>query len=496
MNIAIYLRKSRAEENESTEETLNRHKEQLLNIVKVKKYNIIDIFEEVVSGENISNRPKMQELLENVEEKKYNAVLCMDIDRLGRGSMAEQGLILEAFKSTNTLIITPKKIYNLSDDSDEMATEFETFIARYELKKIKKRMQQGKKKTIEEGYHISEPSFGYEREYIKSKPTLKLVPDQAKIVRLIFDMYLTGEQGTTKIANYLNSLNIKTRKNTPFAPSSVRHILRNPIYIGKIIYNRITYKRQKGKKTRQITNDEDAWITSTGNFPTLVTEEEFNKVKEIMENNLTIKTKFNKQPNNSLAGLIVCSVCGKKMRKQAYKDRKPTDIHLYCSTVGCTKSNRFDYVEKEILTQLENFVLQKYEPPKKASKTNEKKENEKLIIETELSKLKAQKEQLHTLLEQKVYDNKTFIERNKIITDKINELTKQLNLSAPPIAEKEINIRETKEKIIKVLDIYENSSIAEKNKYLKTIIDKIIYSKPKDEKNSTGFSLDIHLKYN
>src|SRR5215469_4102968 len=101
----MYLRKSRAEELKTNEETLSRHKEQLMAFAEKNKLHIVDIFEEVVSGESLFARPEMLKLLQNVENEIYDAVICMDIDRLGRGNMQEQGVILEAFKASGTKII-------------------------------------------------------------------------------------------------------------------------------------------------------------------------------------------------------------------------------------------------------------------------------------------------------------------------------------------------------------------------------------------------------
>ncbi|SKC62764.1 hypothetical protein SAMN02194393_01781 [Maledivibacter halophilus] len=63
MKVCIYLRKSRAGENMSVEEVLSRHKTTLLAYSKKYNYNVLDIKEEVVSGESIARRPKMLQLL-------------------------------------------------------------------------------------------------------------------------------------------------------------------------------------------------------------------------------------------------------------------------------------------------------------------------------------------------------------------------------------------------------------------------------------------------
>lgn len=90
------------------EDTLRRHKAALTAYAERYGYQVEpeDIYEEVVSGESLFSRPQMLRLLESVSAGKYEAVLCMDMQRLGRGGMYDQGFILDTFKSTETLIVT------------------------------------------------------------------------------------------------------------------------------------------------------------------------------------------------------------------------------------------------------------------------------------------------------------------------------------------------------------------------------------------------------
>src|SRR5690606_3263376 len=143
--VAIYLRKSRADldaEARGEGETLEKHRKMLTELAEEKGYNIVKIYEEIASGESITHRPEMVKLLEKVKRGLYDAVLVMDIDRLGRGNMQDQGLILDTFKQSKTKIITPRKVYDLDDEFDEEYSEFEAFLARKEFKIIKRRLNQ------------------------------------------------------------------------------------------------------------------------------------------------------------------------------------------------------------------------------------------------------------------------------------------------------------------------------------------------------------------
>ena len=79
---ALYLRKSREDLTENKEETLARHEKMLTDYCAKNNLSIVAIYKEVVSGENIANRPEMQKLLNDVASNKYDAVACVELERL------------------------------------------------------------------------------------------------------------------------------------------------------------------------------------------------------------------------------------------------------------------------------------------------------------------------------------------------------------------------------------------------------------------------------
>lgn len=240
---AAYLRKSRAEEGESLEEVLNRHKTRLKELAKSLDVGIVDWYEEVVSGENVAARPKMQELLDAVADEQYHAVFCMDIDRLGRGDMQDQGLILSTFRRSETKIITPTRTYDLQDETDETMTEFLAFFARQEYKMIRKRMRRGTIACLQEGGYTANAPYGYEQCRINKKPSLRILEHEARFVRLAFDRYCSGA-GATAIADELNALGSIPRRNDKWNKNSIRYMLRNPVYCGLTVYNRRSHTKK------------------------------------------------------------------------------------------------------------------------------------------------------------------------------------------------------------------------------------------------------------
>ncbi|RSL35316.1 recombinase family protein [Salibacterium salarium] len=127
--VAIYLRKSRGE----GDEDLDKHKRELFEIAEPNGWKSV-LYKEIASGDSLDYRPKMLELLNDVKDDTYDAVIVVDYDRLGRGDDKDAAIIREAFRESATLVITPQKVFDLKNESDEMLSEFFSMMARFERK--------------------------------------------------------------------------------------------------------------------------------------------------------------------------------------------------------------------------------------------------------------------------------------------------------------------------------------------------------------------------
>ncbi|MCL1904457.1 MAG: recombinase family protein, partial [Oscillospiraceae bacterium] len=143
----MYLRKSRADaeaEQRGEGETLARHEKTLFELARRHKLNVCQVYREIVSGETIAARPVMQQLLSEISEGMWTGVLVMEVERLARGDTIDQGMVMQAFKYSETRIITPMKTYDPNNEFDEEYFEFGLFMSRREYKTINRRLQQGR----------------------------------------------------------------------------------------------------------------------------------------------------------------------------------------------------------------------------------------------------------------------------------------------------------------------------------------------------------------
>lgn len=511
----MYLRKSRADleaEAHGEGETLKRHEKILFDLAKKMGLNITKIYREIVSGETISARPVMQQLLTDIENGMWEGVFVVEVERLARGDTIDQGIVAQAFKYTNTKIITPMKIYDPSNEFDEEYFEFGLFMSRREYKTINRRLQRGRIESVKEGKYLGTIApYGYKRKRLENQKgyTLEILPNESKIVKLIYDWYTGSNRiGVSIIARKLNEMKIPTRKGGDWTTSTIRGILSNPVYIGKIRWNSRPQVKQvvNGEiiKKRPRANKKD-WILVDGLHEAIIDNDTFNLAQKYLSENpaLPIPTRY--VTKNPLAGLIVCGICGRKMNRRPHKNYPDT---LMCVGPTCTNvSSHLYLVEKKLLKALELW-LDNYKLDLN-SKEREQENNLEIDIikksienlNKELETLKKQSNSLHDLLEQGVYSVETFLERSKIINDKINAAKtskKELEEKLNNISIIEKNKKTIIPKIEKVIDLYwKLESPKEKNELLKEVIDKVIYTKKEGGRWSgkiDDFTLDLYPK--
>lgn len=497
--ICIYLRKSRADEEiEKTlgeGETLRKHRKALLKFAKEKELNIVAIKEEVVSADSIFHRPKMVELLQEVEANLYTGVLVMDIQRLGRGDTEDQGIIFRVFKESHTKVITLQKTYDLDNDYDEDYFEFESFMGRKEYKMIKKRMQGGRIRSVEEGNYIAtNPPIGYDIYFLQKCRTLKINEDEAKIIKIIFNMYASGN-GASSICSHLNMLGLKSKLGNKFSPSSILIIIKNPIYIGKVTWKKKDIRKSKdpNKLTDTKSRKKSEWIVSQGKHQPIIDEELFNTCQDILNNKYHIPYQLTNKPVNPMAGLITCKTCGRKMTMRPLRGVN----RLMCTNSCGNKSSKFEYVENRLISELEKY-LEKYkfdisnELITNDSDLYKKQYNE---ISKEQTTLLNQKNKLFDLLERGLYDEQLFLDRSKNIDARINIVKSNLNKIQLLIDKEKVGM--TEDSIItfeNAIAVYKyTDDVSEKNKLLKNILYKIDYYKDKTQRND-DFELVIYPK--
>ncbi len=493
---AVYLRKSRMEAELDTDEVLARHRKSLTECAQRHGLCIVEWYPEVVSGESLYARPQMLRLLEDVEADRFDAVLCMDLDRLSRGRMKDQGMILDAFRDSHTLIVTPDKVYDLADEIDDELAEFKTFMSRREYKIINKRLRRGLQRSIQDGCYVANAPYGYRKTTIDRRPTLEIYEPEAKFVRIMFEMYANG-YGCTLIASHVNAMGARPHRSNEFNRSSIMKILTSPTYIGKIVWNQKTHikKNTKGnQKHITIYNPREKWTVVDGLHPPIIEHSLYEKVQDIILGRYR-PAYHDGTVKSPLAGLVKCATCGRNMQRMfSITHSGEKEAYLFCQRKGCCASAKYALVESRILDHLrdtlERLSLQQPEHTTDLAPL----EDAVTAIDKEISAVIRQKNRLHELLELGEYDIATYRARMSAVKEKLSVLELRHAEAKQRLSQaKDFRPDLLASDIRAVLEAYDESDGPHKNALLHTVISQIYYTKHKKTKPA-DFHLDIIFK--
>lgn len=453
---------------------------------------------EIGSGDKISTRPVFQRVIVDLKKGKYQAIAVKEISRMGRGSYTDMGVIYDLIEENCIFIVTPYKVYDPRNQADLRQIRFELFMSREEFETTKERLNGGKNNAALNGHWISgQPPYGYI--YNNKTRKLEIDEEEAKVVRLIFDLYVNGlslpggkkkEMAAGAISTYLTR---KTLYPSPFGKDewsqyTVRRFLTNDRYIGIMRYR--TTKRIGNKQVRR---PEEEHIVNEHAIPAIIDMDMWEKAQEKFERNAGApRNKMDFSPCE-LAGLCVCVVCGKKMMRQysvqKYKKADGTvstyeKEFLWCKTIGCTFV-KYRNIEADMLQVLkliterdDEFLLTYLNQiiEKETGSTN----SVQLSIEQLNSKkqeLKRREKFIYERYEDGKYDDEVFEERIADVREalkKVDELFESLdeNHESDSVDINEVeNARKNAKALYDMYMVEEDKT--EKNNILRSVFDRV-----------------------
>ena len=516
--ILVYLRKSRSDDPSLTvEEVLEKH-ETLLREWAEKNLDAPipeeNIYREVVSGETINSRPEFKKLLKRIESPKIKAVLIVECARLGRPDLEEIGKLSKLFRYTNTFVITPQRMFDLRDEYDREQFERELMRGNDYLEYTKKILSRGKEFSLRQGYYINAViPYGYEREWVyegkRKRPTLAIVDEEAKIVRLIFDWYANEGIGATKICQRLNAMGVVARKGGLWKKSSVVNILKNEHYIGKVVIKKhidVNIVEDQKIITQCVFNKDYEVIE--GKHPAIIDEATFNKANKKIHKYPSVKPSSTLQ--NPLAGILKCE-CGRVMIRRRNRNtfRYLCDEQMFCGNASVSEKDLIDAVISHLKKNIKDLSAKVTDD----DKTKKEKHNEYVSL---LESRYVEIEKKEISLWEKYAEEKM----PKNVFDKLMEkcMEEKQNIesaieTAKDNAPESIDYRGVIASLHKAIETLSDDSVSAstKNKLLISVVDKIVYRRPKavkmtpEEAKAKGvklsggwycpaFELDITLK--
>ena len=369
--ILLYSRKSRTDDPTlDVEEILARHETILDEYAERtwgEKIPQSQKMREVVSGETIDSRPELLKILKMIESPKIKGVLLVEVQRLGRPDLEDIGRLSKLFRYTNTLIITPQKTFDLRNEYDREAFERELMRGNEYLEYTKKIMNRGRLLSVQQGNFIgTKPPYGYDKDVImegkKKCHTLKINEAEANVVRMVFDMYVNMDMGRVNIAHRLNERGVPTRTGALWSQDSIKTMLENDHYIGKVRWNwRKTVTVVEDGEIRKVRPKTEIgeYLVYEGKHEAIVSDEIFQAAREKQGKNHRAKAKT--KVRNPLAGLLFCQ-CGRAMTYRTYTSHNaPPRLlctnQVYCKTTSCLYSEIIERVQETLEKCINDFEI-------------------------------------------------------------------------------------------------------------------------------------------
>lgn len=369
-----YLRKSQTDDPLLTvEEVLAKHEQMLDEWVEKNQPEggpvpEANTYREIGSGETIEDRVAIRELLRRIESPKIKAVMVVEPSRLTRGDLEDIGYLVKILRYTKTLVITLQYTYDLTDERDRDLFERELMRGNEYLEYTKKIRMNGRLQSVKNGNFIGQRApYGFRKVVVKDGKrnchTLEPHPDQAPIVKRIFEMYASG-LGCVKICRQLDAEHVPAPVGKSWSPDAMPQMLSNVHYLGKVRWNRRPTVRSIEDGELVVSRPvADEYLVFEGKHPAIIDQELWDKVQAIRGKHP--RNHAAKNLTNPLAGLLWCS-CGRAMTGRKYNDKNGNERcaprflcgdRKKCGSASAKMSDVLDEVVKVLHSTLEDFEV-------------------------------------------------------------------------------------------------------------------------------------------
>ena len=499
-NWLMYLRKSRQDDpNETVEEVLAKHETSLQEHATRELGGAIpeeNIYREVVSAESIEGREEVKKVLARIEDPFIEGVLVKDASRLSRGDLSDCARIIDGFRFTHTKIGTIMMTYDLENKRERKFFQDELLRGNDYLEYTKEVLWMGRVAAAKRGCYTSPTApYGFNRVKIGRDWVLEANED-ADAVRLMFEWYVKDDLSLGALARRMDDYGFRPPTGEKWARESVREMLKNPHYVGKIRFNNkhaATVVEDGVRVRRVVKSPDEEVIMSEGKHDGIVDPDLFEAAGNRLKNN---PRKWHEDKLvNVLASLLVCSKCGRVMISRSSKIARTR--YMCPNKPQCMKSAIASDVVDAVIVALEQAELPKLQAKLKNGDGDAAAIQKRRILKLvkQMEEYREQEDTQYELLETKKYTQAVFDRRNAALRQKMEACEKELHLARTAMP-KNVDYAErivTLEEAIAALRDPEVSN-KDANRLLRAVVDRIEYTAPPVGSKDTATKLEFFMR--
>lgn len=283
-----------------------------------KGYQLVDVYvDEGVSSKTLK-RPDMQRMIRDVERRKFDVLVFWRLNRVTR-TVKDKVFLFDLFDKYGVSLKSMTEEIDTTTASGRMVTNLLVSVAQGEREQTAENVYSTMRELSLDGKRQgAKAPYGYDL----VDGNLYINEEQAKTVKMVFEMYGNNLAGFREIAVKINNAADKLDDRL-WNYSMVRYVLMNPVYTGKLRWN---YRKQGGHPTG---NE----IISVGPHDPIIEQGLFDKVNT----EISKRKKGGKVATSdyAFAGILRCNRCKKAMSGLSAK--KSNGRHRYYRCIGKTQ---------------------------------------------------------------------------------------------------------------------------------------------------------------
>lgn len=482
---ALYIRVSTDKQEELSPDAQKR-----LLLDYAAKNNIIVseefiFFENGISGKKADKRPQFMNMIGLAKSKEHpiDVILVWKYSRFARNQ--EESIVYKSLLKRNNVDVISVSEPMIEGPFGSLIERIIEWMDEYYSIRLSGEVTRGMTEKALRGGYQARPPLGYRIDR-KGEPPI-VVPEEAEIVRKIFDLYVNEQMSIFEICQKLNELRLKTSHGKNFEKRSIEYILQNPTYIGKIRWNRTT------NATNEI-KDRSEWIITEGHHEAIINTDIFSAANE----------RFNREfrPRGSrptitqkhwLSGILKCSNCGRTLSACSRVDTRYNKTYWNFQCYGyskgkCNESHQISELKivDAILVEMDNFINSTN--PVFEIKQHERVDNNITLIQTQLSKLDGKEQRIKEAYINGIDTLKEYKQNKELIASERKQLQAQLD------SQTKISVHDVRDAMInRVKDVYnlitdDDIPWPVKGESIKSVIEKVVVSKKSK-------SIDVYFYY-
>lgn len=337
-------------------------------IIDNKNWTYVDGYiDEGISGTSVEKRENFLMMIDDAKKGMFDLILTKEISRFSRSTLDSIKYTQELLNNNVGVIFQSDNINTIMPDS-ELRLTIMSSIAQEEVRKLSERVKFGFKRSMEKGRVLGN---GVIIGYKKSDGKLYVDDDEAEIIKIIFELYSTGNYGLKAISNYLFEKGYKSKNGGYYANSTIKGIIRNPKYKG--FYRSNMWKNLDYKSKKKIKLSQEDWIIhkdEVGNVPAIISEELWEKCNEVLNEKTCgfckkVKNSDSFKTTTTYGGLMFCAEHNKPFRRhtdsRSFRHIWICDEQHRNGLKGCASAILYEKELDEIFKEVINNLLKNRE---------------------------------------------------------------------------------------------------------------------------------------